>query len=430
MSIASAIVAAQEKVESAYTVVSNKGGTIPATKNLNNLPTAITSIPSSGGSAVIEPLLITPSTSSQTIEAPEGVDGFSPVNVDPVDATIDTNIVAENIKDGVEILGVVGTCPYIPVTISSLNITPTTSAQYITPPAGSIIDGYSPIEVSAVDNTIDANIVAGNIKSGVSILGVTGTYSGDVSGVYREFEIDNGELRSNRTTSHVIDFTGITRIYSYQLAAAYTDNTVVSGNIDMSDITRLEDFSCIWMFARCTAITGIDLSALPAIDSERSCEYMFEGCSALITANISSLVTVTAQYGAAHMFEYTGLTSLSLPALTTISGAYGCAYMCSNCFDLISASLPLLSDITGVRACYFMFAGCSALTSLSFPAITTTSFGTRTNQFDSMCSAIPNITLHFPSNVQSVIEGLDGYSATAPFGAVSGTVLFDLPATS
>jgi hypothetical protein len=47
-----------------------------------------------------------------------------------------------------------------------------------------------------------------------------------------------------------------------------------------------------------------------------------------------------------------------------------------------------------------------------------------------MCSAIPNITLHFPSNVQSVIEGLDGYSATAPFGAVSGTVLFDLPATS
>jgi hypothetical protein len=46
-----------------------------------------------------------------------------------------------------------------------------------------------------------------------------------------------------------------------------------------------------------------------------------------------------------------------------------------------------------------------------------------------MCSGIPNITLHFPSNTQAAVETLVGYSTTAPFGATAGTVLFDLPAT-
>lgn len=44
MSIASAITAAQGKVADAYTAVSNMGGTLPATQDLSNLPTAINSI--------------------------------------------------------------------------------------------------------------------------------------------------------------------------------------------------------------------------------------------------------------------------------------------------------------------------------------------------------------------------------------------------
>ncbi len=49
MSIASAITAAQGRVANAYTAVSNMGGTLPATQNLTNLPTAIESIPTGGG---------------------------------------------------------------------------------------------------------------------------------------------------------------------------------------------------------------------------------------------------------------------------------------------------------------------------------------------------------------------------------------------
>ena len=62
--------------------------------------------------------------------------------------------------------------------IDELNVTPSTSAQVITAPEGT--DGYSPVNVSAVTSAIDANITAGNIKKDVQILGVTGSYEGNV----------------------------------------------------------------------------------------------------------------------------------------------------------------------------------------------------------------------------------------------------------
>lgn len=58
MSIATAITTAQGRVANAYTAVSTKGGTLPATQNLANLPDAILSI-SGGGGATVEAKAIT-----------------------------------------------------------------------------------------------------------------------------------------------------------------------------------------------------------------------------------------------------------------------------------------------------------------------------------------------------------------------------------
>lgn len=61
-------------------------------------------------------------------------------------------------------------------TLEDVAATPTTFQQTIT--AGSGYDGIGTVTVAAVTAAIDENIVAGNIKDGVTILGVTGTYTG------------------------------------------------------------------------------------------------------------------------------------------------------------------------------------------------------------------------------------------------------------
>lgn len=122
-----------------------------------------------------------------------------------ISTTEQNKIIAENIKKGVTILGVSGTCESSGTSgydtsdatiehrdvkkgkiaygkegkignmpeLSGQNITPSTTDQYI---AGSqYLTGTQKIKG-------DANLVAGNIKSGISIFGVMGTYTGSSSG--------------------------------------------------------------------------------------------------------------------------------------------------------------------------------------------------------------------------------------------------------
>lgn len=55
-------------------------------------------------------------------------------------------------------------------------VAPSTTSQEVTADTGKVL---SKVTVEAVTASIDANIVSGNIKSGVTILGVEGTYTGD-----------------------------------------------------------------------------------------------------------------------------------------------------------------------------------------------------------------------------------------------------------
>lgn len=119
---------------------------------------------------------VTPSTSQQNVVFDSGYNGLSKVVVNAVDSSIDSDIKASNIKTGVNILGVTGTLKeYVSPKLQSKSATPKTTAQTIN--ADSSYDGLSSVSISAVDNSIDSNIKAGNIKSGVSILGITGTLS-------------------------------------------------------------------------------------------------------------------------------------------------------------------------------------------------------------------------------------------------------------
>lgn len=147
-------------------------------------------------------------------------------------------------------------------------------------------------------------------------------------------------------------------------------------------------------------------------------------------ADLSSINIISGNTACSGMFACSNIKSLNLSGLKEIKNSnYQCSSMCENCVNLENVYLDSLELIDGFNACARMFANCYKLKHLYFPAIKTNSFGSLRSQFDSFCSGDIDITLHFPSNVQSVVEELRGYSLTAPFGATSGTILFDLPAT-
>lgn len=98
--------------------------------------------------AVLQSKTVSPSESAQKIKADNGYDGLSQVTVNAVSRTYVGSGVTKK---------------------SAATYTPSTSNQTIA--ASQYLSGAQTIKG-------DANLVAGNIKSGVSIFGVTGTYAG------------------------------------------------------------------------------------------------------------------------------------------------------------------------------------------------------------------------------------------------------------
>ena len=98
--------------------------------------------------ASLQSKTVSPSESAQTIKADNGYDGLSQVTVNAVSKTYVGSGVTKK---------------------SAATYTPKTSDQSIA--ASQYLSGAQIIKG-------DANLVAGNIKSGVSIFGVTGTYAG------------------------------------------------------------------------------------------------------------------------------------------------------------------------------------------------------------------------------------------------------------
>ena len=149
----------------------------------------------------------TPGTSNQSIASGQYLSGAQTIKGD-------SNLIASNIKKGVTIFNVTGSYNEATggPTLQSKTVSPSESTQTVSPDSG--YDGLSKVTVNAISSTYvgsdvtkksaatytpkttdqsiasgqylsgtqtikgDANLVARNIKSGVNIFGVTGTYAG------------------------------------------------------------------------------------------------------------------------------------------------------------------------------------------------------------------------------------------------------------
>ena len=184
-------------------------------------------------------------------------------------------------------------------------IAPSTSSQNVTPDTG--YDGLSKVTVSAVTSAIDSDIKATNIRSGVNILGVTGTLQ-EGEDVTSELNTYEGYLSTQETTIDSI-------ISALEGKAGggggAVDNTTLNALIDRTLTSIRTEVNEIGpnVFYGCANLESID-----APNATILYDAFARNCKKLTTINIPKATQIRG-YGLAGC---TGLTTLDLPLVSTM----------------------------------------------------------------------------------------------------------------
>lgn len=378
MTIASELLKLQNNLDNSYTACQNKGATLPASQNFDNLASTISAIPA-GTTPTLASLTVTPSTTAQTLTPPSGTDGYNTVIASAVTASIDNNITAGNIKSGVTILGVTGT-------LQAGGTTPT-GTYTITANGTYDVKNYA---------SADVNVSGGG---GSTTRAFTANFWVDTEGYVHNIGVD---IDGTEIAEHVL---------------AYNDSVI---DIESAYSNMYENLDYI---------EKVDLSSLITISGDYAMDSAFYNCTGLTSVDLSSLTTVSGYQAMLSAFrDCVYLISVDLSSLTTVSGYQAMSSAFRDCTDLTSVDLSSLTTVSDSAAMSSAFRGCLSLQTLSFPSLNSNSFGSYTNQFNAMLSGVTGCTVHFPSNLQSVIGSWT--SVTAGFSGTNTTVLFDLPATT
>lgn len=437
---------------------------------------------------ILDSKTVDASTSQITVNS--SADGLSSVTVNPYvldSKTVDSSTVQQVITSSEDGLSSVTVNPY---TLDSKSLDPSTVSQTV----NSSADGLSSVSVSAVTSSIDSNIQAGNIKNGVTILGVTGNLaSGDWVANARKniVDISNKTLTggthayscanlfynwkttsSTRTLPQIsgtqcLDHEFCKTFYSPGRVALnnYTipfteiggygmDHFLSYVNIDVNNynntvlfpnLTTLGDYGLCEAFfgnggIRWASMPNLETVGNHGLDStfkghnfgygksaqpdfissikkikSYGMQYCFDGCSYLnygisfdnLDKGNDPNGTENALYGC---FKGTGITSITFPKLEWTNGAYYFMGICENCTSLTSVSFPEFYMENSAQVFRKAFKGCTSLTSVSFPKYREVRYG------NTFTDAFPNNAISFnvhPGAVTRTDQGNIVYGLSA-----------------
>lgn len=360
---------------------------------------------------------IDPSTSQQTVTPDQNYDGLSQVTVSGVTASIDQNITASNIKDGVTILGVTGTYDPQP-SLESKTASYTANGTYtITPSTG--YDGINDVEVTVnvtscpdwssigwdcndvTASGIDADLAYTAQKKAEFEGGTITSFANDSKLVFAPNVNYPANSISFYASDHKltfvppIEYTGDNLVFYVDLMFDYCES------LKYVDITLHNTISIDNLFSNCTTLKTATLRNTSTVTSAkqvfRNCNYleeaplfdtsnvtnmsgMFQGCSQMLTtipqyntASVTDMSYFLSGCGrlvnipllnTSNVTSFTnafrGTSITSLPQLNT-SEANDMSYAFNNCRSL--TTIPQL-DFGKVKNFIFMFTGCTALTTL------------------------------------------------------------------
>ena len=302
--------------------------------DLQTILNIINELPEAGCNPVLQDKTITPTTSKQTITADNGYDGLDTVTVNAMPtATQATPTVTIN-SSGLITATATQTAGYVTAgTKSATKQLAFQAAKTITPSTTSqtaVSSGYytgGNITVAG-----DSNLVAGNIKNGTTIFGVTGTYEGS-GGSGGDTSMEDGLITRNITT-YTND-----RVTTIGNGAFYLCSSLTSVNFPVCVSIGSDAFN------NCSRLTSVSFPACRTIGS-----YAFYSCYKLRSVSFPACTTI----GSNAFYSCQILDGLSFPACRTImSSAF---YSCRN-LGAIYLGASVLCTLANSNAFYSTYIG-------------------------------------------------------------------------
>ena len=321
------------------------------------------------------------------VEPSEGYDGLSKVVINKVTANIDPQIKEENIREGVNILGVEGTFKGSPI-LQEKTITPSDKQQNVIPD-----DGYNGL----------SKVIVEPIPS--DYINPTGTLSIDENGAYEVKKYAN-------VVVDVQSSGGTEETYFATLNKTGTSSSpgVLQTIMDVPSNTTITVGQ--YQFSNCKALTKV-----PKLNYENltNCQYMFKSCYAMKdTTNAKNFKKIT---NSKYMFSATGFEEIDMSTwnvsnVTTMASMFNdCTYTLkkvniSNWVNSKNTSLASMfwqckrlttliaenTKISGTCQCNSMFEYCTDLVELDLSWLYRTGNATMNLMFNS-CSKLQKLDI-------------------------------------